>query len=208
MERVGDRNAGVNPVPEQLENYRDRAGFPIQCDWLLVVCVAKEIRMSEMLNELPGINVTVVEPEDSEAVNKITQYDADVFGFSRGRLISILCREKDSVTVMATNAHDDSVCGYGTIKQNIKGNALVGPFYADNSSIAELILYHMVKAFPTAQSKGVTLMTVDCNEDAIALVDKLGFEREPGTARLYRSEEVEVQFQKIFGQHNLNFSVF
>lgn len=208
MERIGDRNAGVNPVPEQLENYRDRAGFPIQSDWLSVVCVAKEIPLSEMLTELPGISIKVLEPEDSEATNKTTQYDAEVFGFSRGRLISLLCREKDAVTVIATNTHDDLVCGYGTIKQNIKGNALVGPWYADNSSIAELILYHMVKAFPPAQSKGVTLMTVDCNEDAIALVDKLGFKREEGTARLYRNEEVEVQFQKVYGQHNLNFSVF
>ena len=208
MERVGDRNAGVNPVPEQLANYRDRAGFPIQSDWLSVVCVAKKIPVSKMLTELPGINAKVLEPEDFEEVNKVKQYDADVLGFSRSRLISLLCREKDTVTVVATNSHDDSVCGYGTIKQNIKGNALIGPLFADNSSVAELIIYHMVKAFPMAEAKGVTLMTVDCNEDSLALVDKLGFKKEPGTERLYRSEEVEVQFKKIFGQHNLNFSVF
>lgn len=208
MERVGDRNAGVNPVPEQLANYRDKAGFPIQSDWLSVVCVAKEVPISEMLSELPGINVKVLELDDSEQVNKIKQYDADVLGFSRPRFISLLCREKDTVTVAATYSHDNSVCGYGTIKKNIKGNALVGPLFADNSSVAEVILYHMVKAFPTAECKGVTLMTVDCNEDSLALVDKLGFIKEPGTERLYRNEEVEVQFQKIFGQSNLNFSVF
>ena len=208
MERVGDRNAGVNPVPEMLENYRDRAGFPIQSDWLSVVCVAKEVLTSEMISEIPGVDVNVISSEDDETTHSAAEYDSQVFGFSRGRLIPILCREEDSITVIATKSHDNSVCGYGNIKKNIKGNALVGPLFADDSCIAELVLYHLIKSFPEAESKGVTLMAIDCNQDALDMVEKLGFRKEPGTARLYRSEEVDVQFNKVFAQHNLNFSVF
>lgn len=208
MERVGDRNAGVNPVPDMLENYRDRAGFPIQCDWLSVVCTARQLPTSEMLSELPGISVTVVDPDDELIKRAVAEYDSRVLGFHRGRLLPIVCLEKDSVTVVATKSHDDSVCGYGNIKENIKGNALVGPLFADDNCIAEVILYHLVKNFPFAESKGVTLMTVDCNQESLEMVERLGFKREPGTARLYRSEEVEVQFNKVFAQHNLNFSVF
>lgn len=211
MERLGDRNAGVNPVPEQLANYRDRSGFRIQSDWCCVVCKTKELSTSGMLTELPGIDINVIRPEktyDASEYDAISEYDADVLGFCRPRLAELQCKQKESITIVARNAHDNSVCGYGNVKENIKGNALVGPLFADSDSIAELILYHIVKSFPTAESKGITLMTVDCNKDALALFEKLGFKIEEGTARLYKNEEVEVQFNKVFGQHNLNFSVF
>lgn len=208
MARVGDRNAGVNPVPEQLSNYRDKAGFPIQSDWRSVVCIAKEVLTTEMATEIQGVAVSVVTPDDADMVKAVTAYDFDVLGFSRERLIPIQCAEEDSVTVAGTREQDGSVCGYGCIRQNIKGNAHVGPLYADDSVVAELILNHLVKSFPVAESKGVTLMTVDCNEDCLSMVERLGFVKLPGTERLYRSGEVDVHFRKVFAQHNLNFSVF
>lgn len=214
MERVGDRNAGVNPVATQLENYRDRAGFPIQSDLCSVVCIADQLLTSDMTTELPGVDVCVLSPEDTDVVKAVSGYESNVLGFTRERLMPILCAEKDSVTVVATKAHDNSVCGFGSIRQNINGNAHVSPLFADDHIIAEVILYHLKKAFPVAESKGVTMMIVDCNEAAMAMVDKLGFCKEPGTARLFRIEDVdsglkkEIQFKKLFAQNNSNFSVF
>ncbi|XP_035215507.1 uncharacterized protein LOC118189073 [Stegodyphus dumicola] len=207
MERVGLRNAGVNPVPEQLANYRDRAGFGVQTSWCSVVCVARDVLTSELCTNIPDVEIQVLKPGD-DIIDEVTLYDADVYGFSRRNLVKLLCEEGDSITVAAIKVGERKVCGYGCIKENIKGNALVGPLYADETDIAELILYYLIKAFPLAESRGVTMTTIDCNQSAMDMTEKAGFFKEPGIARLYTKEEVNVKFEKVFGQHNLNFSVF
>ncbi|XP_054706276.1 uncharacterized protein LOC129216144 [Uloborus diversus] len=208
MERIGDRNVGVNPVPDQLSNYRDKAGFPVQTSWCSVVCKIPEIQPENLLFEISGVEVQILHSNDQQTIDLVTDYEADIFGFSRGRLTQLLSAQKESLTMVALKDSGTEVCGFGNVKKNIKGNALVGPLYADDAEVAELILHHLIKEFPTAKDKGVTLMTVDSNQSALELVDSLGFEKEHGIARLYRKDEVEVKFEKIFGQHNLNFAIF
>lgn len=210
MERIGDRNAATNPVPEQTQNYKDRGGFPIQCDWGSVVYELRDVSLSNMTGESPpGVGVDLVSPDDVNLIKSVAEYDADVIGFPRNELFPILFKDKESIMVVAKNLRDDTVCGYGIIKQSIKNFALIGPLYADDKSIAELILYHLVKAFPVAVKEGVTLMAVDCNRDALGMWERLGFHRHRSTClRLYRHREVKCHFEKVFVLFNDNFCVF
>ncbi|GIY76150.1 hypothetical protein CDAR_461021 [Caerostris darwini] len=145
MKRVGERNAGVNPVPNQLENYRDRSGFPVQTSWCSIVTKAKEIDLKQFSDDPSEVNVQVLTLENNDTLNNVICYDADVCGFSRGNLIPILCQQKDSITMVAINAEDNDVCGYGNIRKNIKGGVIVGPLYADSSEIAEKSLVNSLK---------------------------------------------------------------
>ncbi|GFS90548.1 n-acetyltransferase domain-containing protein, partial [Nephila pilipes] len=38
MEHIGERNAGLNSVPEHLRTYRDLAGFSIVAPWCTLIC--------------------------------------------------------------------------------------------------------------------------------------------------------------------------
>lgn len=208
MKRVGNRNAGVNPVPEQLENYRDRSGFPVQTSWCSVVSNTMSMDMALFTPNDLDINVQQLTLEDNDTLNCVICYDADVCGFSRGNLVPLLCNQKDSVTMVATKAESSEICGYGNIRKNIKNGAIVGPLYADRADIAERILFELVKAFPIAETEGIMMMAIDCNLPAMKMMDKLGFQNESGIARLYRDEEIHVKYEKVFSQHNLNFSIF
>ncbi|XP_055930946.1 uncharacterized protein LOC129961208 isoform X2 [Argiope bruennichi] len=208
MKRVGDRNAGVNPVPEQLENYRDRSGFPVQTSWCSIVSHTKSMDMSLFTANDLDINLQRLILEDNDTLNEVICYDADVCGFSRGNLVPLLCSQKDSVTMVATKTDSNEICGYGNIRKNIKNGAIVGPLYADSAEIAEKILYELVKAFPIGEIEGIMMMAIDCNLPAMKMMDKLGFQTLEGIARLYRDEEVHVKYEKVFSQHSLNFSIF
>ncbi|GBM19474.1 hypothetical protein AVEN_119498-1 [Araneus ventricosus] len=208
MKRVGDRNAGVNPVPEQLENYRDRSGFLVQTSWCSVVANTKSMDMALFAANDLDINVQRLTLKDNDTLNNVICYDADVCGFSRGNLVPLLCNQKDSATIVATKADSDEICGYGNIRKNIKNGAIVGPLYADSAEIAERILYELLKAFPIGEVEGIIMMAIDCNLLAMKMMDKLGFQSGNGIARLYRKEEVHVKYEKVFSQHSLNFSIF
>ncbi|PRD33038.1 UNVERIFIED_CONTAM: hypothetical protein NCL1_18632 [Trichonephila clavipes] len=208
MERIGDRNAGVNPVPSQLSNYRDRSGFPVQTSWCSIESVANEVNLSQMNADVPEVDVQVLTLEDNDVLNNVICYDADICGYSRGNLIPLLCEQKDSITMVATKTEDGEVCGYGNIKKNIKGGTTVGPLYADSADIAEKILFELIKAFPSSEKGKMIIMLMDCNESAMKLMNRIGFNDGEDIARLYRKEEVPVKYDKIFSQHNLNFSVF
>lgn len=206
MERIGNRNVGVNPVPQQLENYRDKSGFPVQTSWCSKVSVVDKVDTTKLSHDLPDVVVSQLSSGDVDIVDKVVAYDADVCGFTRGDLVPLLCEQEDSATVVALK--DGEVCGYGNIKKNIKGNTIIGPLYADSGEIAEKILDELVKAFPLARDEGALIFTVDNNGSAMDILDKLGFETDCVISRLYRKEEVDVKFDKIFAQYNLNFSIF
>ncbi|KAG8177113.1 hypothetical protein JTE90_008222 [Oedothorax gibbosus] len=206
MERIGDRNVGVNPVPEQLENYRDKSGFPVQTSWSSKVSAAETVDTTKLSHDLPEIAVRELSSGNVDLVDKVVAYDADVCSFTRGDLVPLLCDQEDSVTMVALR--DGEVCGYGNIKKNIKGNTIIGPLYADCGEIAEKILDELVNAFPLAREEGALIFTVDNNGSAMEILEKLGFETDCVISRLYRKEEVDVKFDKIFAQYNLNFSIF
>lgn len=209
MERIGDRNVAVNSLPEKVEVYRDHAGLSIQTNWGAEIYIAKEVPVSKMVQNIKDISARVITPDDVAIINDVIAYDARVLGFSRRRLLTLQSKEKGLVTVVATNSIDNSVCGYGCLAENtIISKGIVGPLYADNKCIAEHILYHILIAFPAAQTHGVMLMMADCNKDGSAMFEKLGFEKIESDPRLYRTEEVQVQFEKVFAVHSWNFSVF
>lgn len=208
MERVGDRNAAINTRLENVENYRDRGGFPIVCDRGSVTFTMKDVCSCKMINELPGVDVNLVKSHDANLIKGIADYDANIIGFSRDRLFPILSKEKESVIVAARNSGDNSICGYGIIKQAMNNMAFVGPLYADEKTIAELILYHLIKAFPEATKDGLVLETVDCNEDALSTWERLGFQRYSRCFRLYRHKEVNFDFKKVFVLFSETFCVF
>lgn len=203
MEHVGDRNAGLNSVPEHLHTYRDLAGFSIVTTWQSIVYESHNIHPDRLLKNLESVQVTII---DDTVLDYVIDYDSKIHGFDRSKIVRLSTNETGSVAVAAKT--QQGVCGYGSITKNIQGTSLVGPLYADSREVAELLLWHLIQKFPSTMKDGLTMMAIDCNPYAVEVANTLGLKKMMEVPRCYRKKEVAADFHKIFGQHALNFSTF
>lgn len=209
IEHVGNRNAGLNSVPEHLRTYRDLAGFRVVSKWQTIVCESTNVDTSSLTQSISDVEV---ETADDDSLPDLIQYDRGVHGFYRSKIVSLTLKEKNCLNLIAYHQNSESdgryVCGYGCIKENIQGTAMVGPLYADNVEVAEVLMVKLVSSFEMARENGLTMAIIDCNVDALLLADKLGLQMKTKVPRCYVREEVDVVFEKVFGHHALNFSTF
>ncbi|XP_067137432.1 uncharacterized protein [Centruroides vittatus] len=203
MQHVGERNAGLNSVPEHLHTYRDLAGFSIVTKWQSIVYESNNICPDNLLKSLKSVEVKTI---DESILDDVIDYDCKVHGFDRSKIVRLSTNETGSVAVAAKT--ERGVCGYGSITKNIQGTSLVGPLYADSREVAEILLWHLIQKFPTTLEDGLTIMAIDCNPHAVEVANTLGLKKMMEVPRCYRKNEVAANFNKIYGQHALNFSTF
>lgn len=206
LSHIGDINAAVNAVPGKLEVYRDRGGFPVEeTTWsCLIYETAAQIDFSPLTSNIPGVKVVKISDKD---MTKVLEYDFEVVGFNREKAISLIVNEKDSVAVAAfEDSPEGKIKGYGVLKMSVQGSGLVGPLYADNQEIAEVLLRNMMESLPEA--RGMSLMSTDVNPGAEAIAKKLGIPEFEKCPRCYRKRRLNANLSKIYGQLDLNFSPF
>lgn len=140
----------------------------------------------------------------------IITYDASIHGYDRSKIVTLTTSEDDGFTLAAARNGTGRICGYGCIRRNVQGPLLVGPLYADRPDVARVLLHRLVEGYPGGSEGGVvTVAIVNCNGDAVALVEglrlKVTGEEVP---RCYTKEQVRADFGRVYGQHALNFSPF
>lgn len=203
FEHVSNINCFLNSVPDHLSTYRDKAGFVHQSQHQTIVCESPSVSVSHLLNEVEDVEIKPIKQNDVEAV---IRYDTEIAGHDRSVLVRCLITEPDSVALMAVK--NQEICGYGCLKDEIKGMTLVGPLYACSPEIAELLLRRMVELFPSGSEKGLIMMAIDANPASLHLVDKLNLKRKFTLPRIFTKSVVEAKnYEKVYGQCNINFSL-
>ncbi|XP_035215509.1 uncharacterized protein LOC118189074 [Stegodyphus dumicola] len=204
MEHSGTRNAALNAVPGKLELYRDRGGFPIvESEWVCIVNETHENVHPENLSDIVPDGVEIQDFHESH-LPLIYEYDLNLIGYNRELALKLNCQEKDSKSFVAIK--DGACVGFGTIKISCQEASQVGPLYANDSSVAEVLLKKLVFSLP--QAKGFAMMTISTNVPANELIKKIGCPMAEECPRLYRKEKLNVDISKVFAHFDLNFSPF
>ncbi|GIY76942.1 n-acetyltransferase domain-containing protein [Caerostris extrusa] len=103
-------------------------------------------------------------------------------------------------------AYDQALIGFGTIKESCLGAGRIGPLYADEPAIAEVILRRLLDSFP--ERKGFAMMTISNNMHSSSFLRKLGCPAKEECRRLYSSKRLMVDTSKIYAHFDINFSPF
>ncbi|KAF8795052.1 hypothetical protein HNY73_002948 [Argiope bruennichi] len=137
----------LNAVPGKLELYRDKGGFPIvETRWTSVVNETEEPINHEPLSDQVPDGVTI-EPFQEAFLPAMSEYDHALMGYDRKLALELNCKEVDS-------------------------QSLVGPLYADDAAVAEVILRRLIVSLPKA--KGFAMMTISTNIPANDFIKKIG----------------------------------
>ncbi|GFU33810.1 n-acetyltransferase domain-containing protein [Nephila pilipes] len=204
MKHIGTINVALNAVPGKLELYRDKGGFPIvESRWTCVVNETEEpINHEALSNEVPdGIDIV---PFQESHLLAIFEYDFALIGYDRKLAVELNCKEFDSKTFVAIKG--DNCVGFGTIKRSCHNVGQVGPLYADDPAVAEVMLRKLIESHTDV--KGFAMMTISSNAPANDFIKKIGCPTTEECPRLYKKEKVEVDTDKVFAHFDLNFSPY
>ncbi|CAL1276864.1 unnamed protein product [Larinioides sclopetarius] len=204
VDRFGDSNCGLNAVPGMTEVYRDSGGFPVEeKDWVCLKNQTLDYVSPEVLSNVVPPEVDI-QPFENSYLPKMVAYDEALVGFRRSLLLSMSCNEEDSQTFVAFK---DGVCiGFGSIKESCLGAARVGPLYADDPAVAEVILRKLLESF--SDRKGFAMMSISNNIHANYFLKRLACPVKEECHRLYNKRRLIVDTSKIYALFDNNFVVF
>ncbi|GFS50850.1 acetyltransf_18 domain-containing protein [Nephila pilipes] len=130
------------------------------------------------------------------------EYDRALAGFDRKHILDIICRENNTKILIALK--DGACVGYGMMKRNIFDAARVGPLYADDSRVAEVMLRKLLETMPDA--KGLAMTTINNNLMANECVRRMGIPVHDNLVRMYTKEKLVINSSRIFAQFDGDFS--
>ncbi|GIX86716.1 n-acetyltransferase domain-containing protein [Caerostris extrusa] len=199
------KNKCGNAVLSMAEKYQRSGDFPIVEDEYMTLknFIPHHIN-SESLAGMDSVDGIEIETYQDCLLPSMIQYDASVVGYTRDHVLELNCKEADSKTFVAFK--NGTCIGFGSIKKSCLGAARVGPLYADNEIIAEVLLRRLIESFPGM--KGLAMMTVGSNVPANNFLKKLGNANTEACLRLYGKEKVKANMSKIYAFLDFNFSAF
>lgn len=203
LERIADRNACLYAVSDKTELYRTRGGFPIvESKWL---CFGHGIEVpvnTDILSDVLPNGVAIEIFEDSY-LSLIYDYDRKLIGYDRSLVIKLTCKEPDSRTYLAIK--NGKCVGFGIAKISCQENALIGPLYADEKEVAEVLLKKLIMSLP--QENGLSMATLSNNDAANEFAEKIGFSATYKCPILYRKKpfDTDIDPGKIYALFNCCF---
>ncbi|GFY06764.1 n-acetyltransferase domain-containing protein [Trichonephila clavipes] len=193
-----------NSVPELMEVYQGTGVFPVvEKEWTIIKNQTSSNVFPEALSNVLPPKVDTQPFEDS-FLQSMFAYDYDLMGYKRSRALEMSCKEKDSKTFVALK--DGKCVGFGSIKKSCLDAGRVGPLYADDPAVAEVLLKKLLEAFP--ERKGFAMMTLSSNVHANNLIKKLSCPTTGMCYRLHSLKRLIVDTKRIFAQSDMNFSPF
>jgi len=206
MKHIDGRNAGLYAVPEHLVMYRDKAGFCHEDNKLLYIYESDTVRTVDLVKSIRGTRIDKI---DQTIIEQIIEYDTQVHGYSRAKLLPHVFSEEDTVALVAIDEYDGKVVGYGCFRTNNINKAMAGPLYANNDAVAELIVYEIIKAFPIVEKNGLLYMTLDSNPGGIRIAEKLGLHKHEELPRFFTKYAYDhALWNRVYCIHSPNFSIF
>lgn len=128
--------------------------------------------------------------DDDATATAIVDYDASVFGFRRERFLRLLLAEPGNVVVVARRGGDNqALAGYGVVSTDISGRALLRIVYADDGTIAECIVFHLLESYGPFHKKGLTGLLLAGAGEGRGIDHKMSLETAPYVNILYRRHE-------------------
>lgn len=185
LEQFGARNIGLDGVKEQQANYR-KSGFSL---------AYSNIRYAwhKRLQSRPATAPNVVSVRQVDA-GGIARYDRLCFPASRPTFLDVWLNQPGSVA--RAWWENNTIRGYGVIRR-CRDGWKVGPLFADNRGIAELLLLALSREI--ADEEPVYLDVPEANIEAIRLAADLGMREVFSTARMYNRYIPDIATERIFG---------
>ncbi|GFY72545.1 n-acetyltransferase domain-containing protein [Trichonephila inaurata madagascariensis] len=203
VQHSGHRNIGGNGYASKV-GFLGKVGFKeFEKSWTVKEYeYLGELRTNLLSDRLPeGVEIRSLEQNSFESM---LLYDRTLVGYDRKFIFKSRSREKNSKTLIALK--DGTCIGYGVVKRNILDAALVGPLYADDVRVAEVMLRKLLESMPNA--KGLSMATISTNLAINEIVQRMGISVYNNLLRLYTKEHMRINTSKIFAFFDVDFSPF
>ncbi len=191
LSSVGARCVGLDGVVDQQENY-SRSGFSY---------VHRNVRYAGRMSQLVSALESSITPDNKKIciatisdLNAVVEYDAQVGGFERSSFYKAWLKNQSTRRTMIAMEHE-RIVGIAAIRRCASGYK-VGPWLANNTSVASTLLYETVKPY---QIEGVMIDIPEPNRAAEQLLQTSGFAPVFETARMYRGEAPKIDTDRLYG---------
>lgn len=176
---VGERNSGLDGVPEQRANY-ERSGF---------VLAYRNLRYEGVAEAAPATPAGIV-PLDTVPLETVLAYDTAHFQVAREAFLrSWLAMPR--ATALAC-VRDGELAGYGVIRECQAGYK-IGPLFA----AAEDLFASLSGSVPAGSV--IYLDTPEVNAHAVALAQRHGMQEVMETSRMYNRGEPHYALAEVYG---------
>ncbi len=127
--------------------------------------------------------------------------------FTEGESAALVALDLEEADDQAGTAY--SVLGYGCLRTNNIGKAMLGPLYADNDAVAELLMRRLFSALPGPFSRGLLYMSLDSNPGGERIADKLGLVQHEQLPRFFTGPPYRegAKWEAVYCIHSPNFSL-
>jgi GNAT superfamily N-acetyltransferase len=182
MDRVRDRNIGLDGVPAQQANYA-RSGFTLAYRHVRYEGRAEPSAAADGIVDLADVDLNVV-----------LTYDRRHFPSRRASFLLAWLNLPDSVALGLRR--DGELAGYGVIRR-CRSGFKVGPLFADDEAAAEALFTTLSsRADPGAP---VYLDVPEVNAAAVRLTQRHAMTPVFETARMYTGAPPEMALDEVFG---------
>ena len=208
LEHIGRRNCGLHAVKQELSMYRNKAGFTVNDQVTLVVFLGlpKHWQNLQKQNEEYISIMEYIEGND-EYLTKIIEYDSKVHKEKRSKLLSLTLNDNDINTYVAIDTFSQKLVGYGCIKISNAGKGMIGPLYADNDTIAEVLVYNLINSCIEAQINGLLIQTLSTSLGAIKIAELINVKEVNRCQRIFTKYAIPFNHQYLYCVHSPNFSL-
>jgi GNAT superfamily N-acetyltransferase len=131
-------------------------------------------------------------PFGQEMVDEVVTFDEETTGLSRRRIVRRLLEEfGDSVHV----AQREGVTGYAVVRPRAAGHLAIGPWIAEDRSVAEALLRSIINK---NAGKVLAIGVPGPNRDAVRMLTREGFHYLEPSLRMYLGEETDYE-RNVYG---------
>lgn len=100
------------------------------------------------------------------------------------------------------------ILGYGCIRDDNTGGAMIGPLYADSDIYCEIILRQLIEKFPLRSGGKYSVMSLTSNSSAAQVLEKIGLRQIDQCSRMFTKFVPEASLSHIYFVHSPNFTLF
>ena len=157
-----------------------------------------------LTQNIEGFSVNVINEDN---VHQVILYDRQVCcGLDRTPLIEEMTKNKCNKSAVAVNG-SNRVVGYCVICLAVNDDLRIEPLYADNQSIAELLIFKCCRLLSPSLDNLIN-RSWDSHQPSLQIANKLGLHYLKKAHLLFTKEIVFNQEDKIFSPNNSTFFPF
>ncbi|XP_054165612.1 uncharacterized protein LOC128963149 [Oppia nitens] len=197
MDYLGDINIALFPRDQEMgEKYGKKWNFQIAKHKRLVHMTGKVVLNDDIcVKNIDGITVC---PITTDLLSGVIDYDSDVCnGIDRRLFIEGVINFPETWNLVAINERRE-VCGYCIIYSANCDVTIVGPLYADNEQLAELLVTRCLQLLPEDRLQNVKYHCWDINLKSIAIAEKFGLKLTVNRPIMYSKQTIDGKLDKIF----------